>query len=49
MSSNIQNVLAGVSLNFQSKSGPSFGDVHSLSLQQKTGSAVSTGVLETFV
>jgi hypothetical protein len=49
MSTNIQNVLAGVNLNFRSKAEPSQTDVHTLSLMQKTGSAVSTGVLETLV
>lgn len=49
MSANVQSVLAGVNLNFQSKSEPSMQDVHSLSLVQKTGSSVSTGVLETYV
>lgn len=49
MSSNTQRVLAGVQLNFQSKPGAPIGDSHSLSFHKKTGSAISSGVLETYV
>ena len=49
MSTSVQNVLAAVNLNFQSKTSSSDANVHSLDLSQKTGSAVSTGSLETCV
>ena len=49
MSTNVQNVLANVSLNFQPKNDLPSTDVHSLSLIQQSGTSASRGVLETLV